>query len=206
MKKKITVLTILIILLMLCLITTVYAWFSESLASNSFELNSGEIKVEVNGSLIDSDETNYILPGQNLVLTNYTLTNSSSIDIELRIKIEYSYVNKNETNETELLTKTYQGLENEELIVSLDSKWVNNQDYWYYGEIITDETNVLHSEQIKPTTTELPLIDDIHYNGEVVGNDYSYINLNQELSIKLTFEVKQAKHLTWQLLGEYQLG
>jgi len=142
----------------------------------------GKVELTWSGEMINSP----VVPGQNLVNTSYTLTNSSNVKTELRVKITITS-SLLETDATDYV------------ILTLGEGWVKNNDYWYYQGLDTEE--IIEDEvtkyKIAPTITSIEVVKSIILDGTKVGNTFSETTFN----VQLMFEAKQSDYVTWEQLG-----
>lgn len=182
MKKRIVILAILSVVVVLLLIQSSYAWFATVDDTDSITLSSGEVNIEaplLENYLIDKE---FIVPGEELLDNNkvYSITNESSIDIELRFKVFVSST----SGDIEITD------DNTNLIISPSNNWVYKNNYWYYE---TEDTSVITSD-----VTEINIFQSLKFNGLYYGNSSKL----QDYTIKFVFQAKQHKFVTWTNIGE----
>lgn len=161
------------------------AWFVAGTEKHQY-LTSGDISYTVSGGF--KDFTNLkILPGDELVDTALTITNSSNIDTQLRVKILFTKYNSSNVSSTEIYDSTSN---NSALEVVMDSAWVRRSDNYYYYQ--GDSHVVLTTD-----TTAIPLISSVKYNGSNTG----IYNSGNAVNVSVVIESKQAYYVTWTQLG-----
>ena len=164
-----------------------FGWFAKAVTVPKGEISSGDLTYILDGELISSDMI--IVPGQELVVTDFALTNTSSIPSQLRMSITYLAYVRTGLNvvETELY---YQGNETDFIIIDLGSNFTRVGNYWYYSEddlvpgpdyVIPENSGLIH------------LFSSVIYDGTLTGIDFA----SQEIYIVFTVEVKQANRVSW---------
>lgn len=184
MKKgnKIILLGGLLLILVGLTISFMVAWLTDTKETEETTFTVGKVELTWSGEMINSP----VVPGQNLVNTSYTLTNSSNVKTELRVKITITS-SLLETDATDYV------------ILTLGEGWVKNNDYWYYQGLDTEE--IIEDEvtkyKIAPTITSIEVVKSIILDGTKVGNTFSETTFN----VQLMFEAKQSDYVTWEQLG-----
>ena len=139
-------------------------------------------------------ETDPVVPGQQLVASNYKLTNASTVDSELRVSVSITYEG------TDLDAEPIDGDALDEglfLNFALANGWELDDEFYYY-EVAEDESVIVAGTQVIDVLTSLVL------DGSKVGNNFR----NAVFTITLTFEAKQADYVIWAQLGSvsFELG
>lgn len=161
------------------------AWFVAGTEKHQY-LTSGEISYTVSGAFRDFSNTK-IFPGDELIDTALSLTNSSNIDTQLRVKILFTKYGSSNISTTEVYDSTSH---NSALEVVMDSAWVMGSDNYYYynGDSYVVQTT---------DTGSIPLISSVKYNG---ANTNIY-NSGNTVNVSVVIESKQAHYVTWTQLG-----
>ncbi len=179
LKIKKSVYLVIILLLGVIGFTTyaVTAWLTDTDTTGPSTFTVGDVEYTWGGALTSSTA---VVPGEELVTTTFTLTNSSTVSSELRFKIT-AVVDYPSAN-TDALDK---------LLITLGSNWVKDGDYYYYK--VGDPADPV----IVAGTQVLNVITNLKLDGSKVGNAYT----GATFSITLMFEAKQAQYVTWTQLG-----
>ncbi len=187
MKKS--KLIILIVSLVVVLSAATYgitsAWLTDTdNASETFTM--GDISYTLSGALIAN--TDPIVPGQDLVGTNFVVTNASTVASQLRIQITYTTV----SGGTPTTGVIYTGLEGGNGIITDISTlaWTYSDNYWYLG--------ITANDTIPVNTTAYTMFTSLEYNGALIGNDYA---TEGGLVITITFQAKQDEYVEWADMG-----
>lgn len=129
-----------------------------------------------------------VVPGENIVATDYTLVNASTIRTELRFKIE-------------IYSDYLDGDGSDYVILTIDDGWVLETDGFYYyrgSDTVVDEDKY----KILPETETITVITGIELDGSKVGNDFS----SSSFTITLVFEAKQSDYVDWDTLGQSNIN
>ncbi|MFA6626947.1 MAG: hypothetical protein WCT17_00245 [Bacilli bacterium] len=178
-KIKKSIYLVIIMLLGVVGLTTyaVSAWLTDTDTTGPHTFLVGDIEYTWSGAKVTDT---YVVPGQELVATAFTLTNASNVDSELRVKVT--------------LTTTYPpAATNAKSLVTmvLGSNWGTEEtDGYYYYEASTDPV-------IAAGTQALVFLSSLKIDGSKVGNDYT----GATFTLTLMFEAKQADYVTWAELG-----
>jgi predicted ribosomally synthesized peptide with SipW-like signal peptide len=197
MKKRMLILTSLIVFLTLCVISKgTYAWFTDVVSYEKiYEI--GDIKYIYSGTLLNTSSEEIVVPGQPLITSeSLYLTNQSKIDSNLRIQIHFSYEDQ---ITHEIVSEIYSGQAgnhiNDFMAIELDSGWIYDEDdsCWHY--------QYDSSYAIPASTTEtgysFNLINAISFDGEKVDNTLSGATFH----LQLIFQAKQLQFVDWQTIG-----
>lgn len=141
----------------------------------------GNLNFEITGSFKDT----LAYPGINLIENAYSIVNKSTIDVNLRIIIKYYLGDSLQELSIDDLVQVYDF--NNNLIWQLEE-----DGFYHYRE----------NDGVITTATTIPLFSNLTLDGYKFGNEYQ----NQKIKIKLIVQAKQAKHVTWQDLGEKLLN
>jgi len=185
LKKKISTIATFIVAGALLAGAGTYAWFTQQESAANLTFTAGEVNYEVEE--VTSSAT--VVPGGYVLEDALQVDNKSTITTNVRFQI----------------TCTVDGLacnvgpENTDQIkITLPSNpaVVENEDGWFYY-LAKDAGDASDDVAIATPSTgdTLTLIPDegLQINGAVVGNDY----MNKAITITITFQAKQADHLTW---------
>ena len=133
MKNKKMIGLFLIVLAALVLITTytISAWLTDTETTGETTFTIGKVVYTWSGSLIEVEENEHIVPGQELVDDPFALTNASTVSSELRFKFTSTI------NAVPEITDA-----REYLLTAFDEDWYYNEsdDYYYYRGDITPVT------------------------------------------------------------------
>lgn len=183
MNRRLFLLSLSMILTLTLLATTIYAYYFDQKDTGSVDLTLGEVSFTWTGSLI----TDFVMPGQELVDTTFTLNNQSTVETELRFSV---------TTSTSLL-----GTVDIEDIFStyvFDSDWVLEVDgYYYYRGLDTDSTSEPGKYKIPTNVLQIPVLSSLQLDGYAIRNEH----VGQTVSITLTFQAKQGPFIDWATLG-----
>jgi hypothetical protein len=187
MKKKVKVLSILVIAVSLATAGAAMAWFSDTAAPVTNVFNAGTIEIILNDSLdgqeFPSDGISNINPGD-FYDKEVSVTSTGSKETYVRVKVTPLWIPR-EGYEGELLS-------NDAVLMNIDTvNWVLGTDGWYYYKyILTAEA---------PDTTKL--LDGITFSGPLMNNDYQ----GATFSLSVQAEASQASHYafisTWGISG-----
>lgn len=189
MKKN--KLIILIVSLVVVLAAATYgitsAWLTAT-DNESETFTMGDVNYTLTGALIAN--TNPIVPGQDLVATDFTVTNASTVTSQLRIQITYTTVSGGLPATGIVYTGTTGG---NGIITDINtSTWYYSDNYWYLG------TGTGPDETIAVNTTAYTMFTSLEYNGALIGNDYEAAT---GLVITITFQAKQDGYVEWADMG-----
>lgn len=168
------------------IVSITFGWLSIFNSSSGGTVSVGSLTYEKSGNFITDDQIIY--PGMELLDSDFTLTNNSTIDSQLRIKIDYTKVTNPGTIQVE--TVSYTDAVDEHLAVVFGTSFSYDNDYWYYNGL---------SGVVPAESGLMSLITSISYNGAFAGLDYS----GQTVDIAVTIEVKQSDNVTWSELTTY---
>jgi len=192
MKKAslfISIFSSILVLASLLMLGITFDWFANVIDLNDGTISVGDLRYSETGAFITDNQI--IQPGQELLDTDITLTNTSPIESQMRVKIAYTKI----TRPVDVLvieTVNYSNVD-DHLAVTFDSTFVYSSDYWYYNA--TDAVITANSGLIE-------IISSIFYDGEVTGIDYS----GQTIYVTVTIEVKQSDNVTWAELASYDFS
>lgn len=184
-KNKIIILSSLIIVMVVALtyvVTNIGAWLTDQKDTGDVTITVGEVSYVLSGNPFSGiGENDFVVPGQNLAKDNdLTIKNNSNVASNLRIKIEFTYDNADAMEYVSLIT--------------LGSDWTSLKGEFYYLENEDEEAGRIEANEF---TSEIDIITHLVLDGAKVGNDFS----NKQFTIKITFQAKQADHLTWEDAG-----
>lgn len=187
MKKS--KLIVLIVSLVVVLAAATYgitsAWLTDT--DNEAEtFTMGDVSYTLSGALIAN--TNPIVPGQDLVGTDFVVTNASTVASQLRIQITYTTV----SGGTPTTGIVYTGATGGDGIITdiSASTWTYSNNYWYLGATADDTIAV--------NTIAYTMFTSLSYNGALIGNDYQAAT---GLTITITFQAKQDGYVEWADMG-----
>lgn len=187
MKKS--KLIVLIVSLVVVLAAATYgitsAWLTDT--DNEAEtFTMGDVSYTLSGALIAN--TNPIVPGQDLVGTDFVVTNASTVASQLRIQITYTTV----SGGTPTTGIVYTGATGGDGIITdiSASTWTYSENYWYLGATADDTIAV--------NTIVYTMFTSLSYNGALIGNDYQAAT---GLTITITFQAKQDGYVKWADMG-----
>ena len=191
MKNKKMIGLFLIVLAALVLITTytISAWLTDTKTTGETTFTIGKVVYTWSGSLIEVEENEHIVPGQELVKEEFILTNASTVSSELRFKFTSTI------NAVPEITDA-----REYLLTAFDEDWYYNasDDYYYYrGDITPVTEDEVVKYKISADNQELSVLTSLKLDGSKVGNEFRLLNL----TIEMVFEAKQSDYVTWQQLG-----
>ena len=185
MKKRglIIIFSLLLLGIITLSVTMIRAWLTDTETTPDVSFTVGDVEFLLQGSFIDDSEV--IVPGQDLVDTTFTLSNNSNVDTELRFSIGIKYDNN------------IDGLDL--AIIDIDaSKWVLEGGYYYYREAgVVDATSEVGKYIIGKDTTGIEVLSSIVLDGSKVDNSFT----GKIFEIVITFEAKQSQYVTWDILG-----
>lgn len=187
MKQKtiiFSVASLVIALISLAMIGISYGWFTHQVTLSSGEIASGDLRYTQTGAFISS--SGVIVPGEELILTDFEVTNNSTITSQLRFIISYTRVT------SPVLTETiyYSGSVDDHISVTKNASFVYASNYWYY---------TASDYEIAAASGLMSVITSLYYDGYKTGIDY----IGVVLTITITIEVKQADNVNWATLATY---
>lgn len=204
MKTKLNILIIsssFLILLSLAIIGFTYGWFVHDTSFPDNTVSVGDLRYVKTGALVD--EASVIVPGENLVVTAFSVDNLSPIASQLRMKITYTRVTSVLGVPTPEANYVYKGATDDHLGVTFTSTFTltdgdptpdeYDDDYWYY---------LSATDVISAASGVIPLISEIYYDGAKTSIDYQ----GQPVSIRIVMEVKQAGSVSWAELATYDFS
>lgn len=179
-KKFIAILALLFLAIAALTANLIVAWLTDTAQTGPTEFKLGHVKFTWDGAV----RQDLVVPGENIVATDYTLVNASTIRTELRFKIEiYSEYLDDDGSDYVILT--------------IDDGWVLETDGFYYyrgSDTVVEEGKY----KIRPETETITVITGIELDGSKVGNDFS----SSSFTITLVFEAKQSDYVDWNTLGQ----
>ena len=182
LKKSI----IILIFAVLIMVSSTFAWVNYVLNLPPGSASVGEIDYTINGNFIAANDPIY--PGKNLVDQGFALNNESTIDTELRLKISYTRIIDSVVTNGVIYTNDV----SDHLIVDFAISFVyGDDDFWYYQ----DQTTFFPEGLVT-------IIDTITYDGDYVSNNYS----EENITISVLIQVKQAENVTWQDLSTHDFS
>lgn len=183
MTKRLVGLTISMLLTLILLATTVYAYYFDRKETGSVDLTLGEVSFTWTGAFV----TDFVMPAQELIDTPFTLNNQSTVETELRFSVVAS---------TSLLGTV--DLEDIFTVYEFDADWVLESDgYYYYRGTNTDSTSEPGKYKIPTNVLQIPVLLSLKLDGYVIRNEY----VGQTVTLSLTFQAKQGPFIDWATLG-----
>ncbi len=196
-----------------------YAWFpsyGEGAGGVLHNFQSGNMGYTLVGDF--ADNTASIEPLQNLVKedTSFYLINNSAIDTQVRVKVSYTYFDA-AGNRLEALSSFVSTSDNgapfvAELATDSDSKtyWQYNDadEYFYYTDTSEAEDGTAATTDVIKGLAEgteqqiIPLFSAMYYSGKNSVLPSKSFAENNTFTVKLSFQAKQAEHVTWKDLGD----
>ncbi len=117
MTKRLFVLSLSMILTLILLGTTIYAYYFDQKETGSVDFTLGEVSFTWSGNLTSG----FVMPSQELIDTTFQLTNTSSVETELRFSIEASTSLLGTVSVNDLFS-----------VYTISSGWVFDNGYYYY--------------------------------------------------------------------------
>lgn len=183
MTKRLWLLVLSMVLTLVLLGTTIYAYYFDQKETGSVELTLGEVSFTWNGSLV----TGFVMPSQELIGTAFSLSNASTVPTELRFSVVVSTTALG-TVDIEDIFSTY----------TFGTGWVLETDgYYYYRGLDTDSTSESGKFKIPTSVLTIPVLISLKLDGFVIRNEHVGANV----SISLTFQAKQGPFINWETLG-----
>ncbi|MCK9536711.1 MAG: hypothetical protein M0R05_03910 [Bacilli bacterium] len=182
-KKLIIVLSILLLAIIGLMTNLIVAWLTDTAKTGPTDFTLGQVSFAWSGAIT----TELVVPGENIVTSEYKLTNSSTIPTELRVKIDIN-------------SAYLAGDGSEYVVLAISDGWVlDNDDYYYYRGIDTVSEGEAPDIKYKiPTTvTTISVLTEVILDGAKVGNVFG----GTEFTITFTFEAKQNDFVDWATLG-----
>lgn len=179
-KKFIAILALLFLAIAALTANLIVAWLTDTAQTGPTEFQLGDVEFTWDGAV----SQDLVVPGENIVATDYTLVNASTIRTELRFKIE--------------IYSEYLGDDGSDyVILTIDGGWdLENDGFYYYrgnGTVFEED-----KYKILPETKTITVITGIELDGSKVGNDFS----SSSFTITLVFEAKQSDYVDWDTLGQ----
>lgn len=183
MTKRLWLLVLSMVLTLVLLGTTIYAYYFDQKETGSVELTLGEVSFTWNGSLV----TGFVMPSQELIGTAFSLSNASTVPTELRFSVVVSTTVLG-TVDIEDIFSTY----------TFGTGWVLETDgYYYYRGLDTDSTSESGKFKIPTSVLTIPVLTSLKLDGSVIRNEH----VGATVSISLTFQAKQGPFINWETLG-----
>lgn len=195
MKKRTIIYNLIFVFLFIgVLIVTqiTYGWVSHIIAFDDNKASAGDLRYTLSGDFIASDSIIY--PGEELVSTQFEITNNSPIVSQMRLKIEYTKVALVSGVPTPSQVNYSESVD-DHLDVTFGSSYTFDETsgFWYYGGM---------SNEISTNSGVISLVTNISYDGNNVSIEYS----NQAININITIQVKQYDNVTWSDLTSYNFS
>ncbi|HOP57664.1 MAG TPA: hypothetical protein PLH02_05960 [Bacillota bacterium] len=175
-----------------------YGWFSFGTIYTTNHVNVGNLEYTLSGAFLNDNSV--VVPGEDLVVDNFSINNESSVSSQLRIKITYTRVTDVGGTPTPEQGYVYKGDSDDHIAVIFMSTFLftdgdatpdeYDDDYWYYGDYATE---------INAESGVIDLISNIHYDGDSTSTEYN----GQTIAVTVLIEVKQADNVTWSELATY---
>ena len=183
MTKRLWLLVLSMVLSLVLLGTTIYAYYFDQKETGSVELTLGEVSFTWNGSLV----TGFVMPSQELIDTAFSLSNASTVPTELRFSVVVSTTELGTVNIEDIFS-TY----------TFATGWVLETDgYYYYRGLDTDSTSEAGKFKIPTSVLTIPVLTSLKLDGSVIRNEH----VGATVSISLTFQAKQGPFINWETLG-----
>lgn len=175
--KKVWIFAGLLLITLVIFTGGIFAWLTDTKATSPTNFTVGDVSYNWTAGAF---KTTNVVPGENVVVTPFNLTNTSNVNSELRIKIEIK--DASDVDATSLVVYT------------LGTGWVlDNLDGYYYYRV---GTPVGTTYPIIPTTN-IDVLSGLSLNGALVGNDY----VGEVFTVSIVFQAKQAEYVVWADLG-----
>lgn len=185
MKKKVALLSVILLGIVALSVVMIRAWLTDSNTTGPINMTVGKVKFTFEGELVETGENEWIVPGQNLVKKAFQLTNESNIGTELRCKIDIKYDND---------------IDGKSLIICDldDNKWILDGEYYYFRDVnIADSLSQTGKYIIPKGNQVIPIFSSIVLDGSLVDNTFS----GKVFTMTIIFEAKQSDYVTWEELG-----
>ena len=182
MKRKAILYILQAVLLMTTAVVVVFAWLVDTKTTNQIVLRSGKVEY----ILVGETETGLVVPGQNLIKTNYVITNNSTVDSQLRIQLTIKLDDEVLAFDDEKIFTT----------IGLGSDFVINEDdnFYYYNDV---------DGVLLPTNkTPITIIETLILDGVYVQNQYS----GKTVKLVIIIQAKQADFVDWQTLIDEEIN
>lgn len=195
MKRKSLILSLaslVLIVTSLIMLGVTYGWGADLVNLGNGTISVGDLRYTQTGSFV-TDGT-IVHPMEELIDTNISIDNQSSIESQLRVKITYTKIT-NPTGDSLVIEEDYVYTDDtsEHISVIFDSAFTYDSGYWYSN----GTTGVLSAN-----SGNLAIISSIIYDGENTNIDY----VGQDVAISVTIEVKQNDNVTWTELVGYDFS
>ena len=176
-KKVIFGLSLVLVALFAIIAGSTFAWLTDKGESDTITYTVGEVDYEIS---VDSTTTEKVVPGD-FIAPTFNIENKSNVETNLRIKLTIEgasgmTIGEEDTNH---------------LILTLNTDWVKDGDYYYFKNKDKDAGSIALDEDISSHISSLVI------NGEKVDNEFATKTIN----IKVLWEVKQAAHVDWNAVG-----
>ena len=200
-KTKLALLVFLLAVVAFAGVKITSAWLTDTNGKDGTEvkLTVGKVDYEM---LLKDNKNNLIVPGDNLI-SAISVTNKSTVKSQFRMKIEYSVKKTTDQTNPEFteLTTLSATSDTDVLVGQITgltyNNTINNEGYWYFGGT-TGEVAAATNESGDALTaiTNFSLL----LNGKVADNSY----VGAIVTIKITFQAKQADKVTWAEITTFQ--
>ena len=194
-NKKIVFLSLGLLLIVTTLVISISAWLTDVDETPDTTFTIGDVEYTIVGDFIADG---IVVPGQELIDGNLSLTNSSTVTSELRVRV--------------IVTRK-EGLADAAVVADLSSilttdgssggnfvfapgweKHLSETNAWYYKP---------SGNPVIPNSGQsITVLSTLKFDGSKVGNSFS----NNVFTIKFIFEAKQAEHVTWSELATYSFS
>lgn len=181
MKRKSILYILQGILLMATAAVVVFAWLVDTKTTNEIVLTSGKVEY----ILVGETETGLVVPGQNLIKTNYVITNNSTVDSQLRIQLTIKLDDEELAFDNEKIFTT----------IGLGNDFIQNEDDFYYY-------NNVDGVLLPTNKTPIIIIETLILDGVYVQNQYS----GKAVKLVITIQAKQADFVDWQTLIDEKIN
>ncbi len=196
-----------------------YAWFVVDLANGQslvHNFTAGDISYTLTGDFVESGKIGLIKPEQELLQSELTLINASTIPTNLRVKVFYTYFVPAEdpslvpegieiVNGYAVIHDCATVGEGAPLTIEYDQEhWEIASDDCFYYTNGTD--SVIPAAEQGGENLSIPLFSKLYYSGaNTVLPTSAFAGDNNEFNIKIVFQAKQANFAEWTDIGTITL-
>lgn len=187
MKRKVTyILGAIAIVLIIAISGVTYAWLTSE-DSWTATYTVGSVRYVIDQA--DIAAGGVVVPGQPIVATPLTATNSSNVLSNVRFTVAATIDGAPATIGTA-------GTEN--IVIAVASGWIKDSasNTWYYGAQDNSATNTVITDDIAAATTTVTLLNSITLGGAGLSNS----SAGKVIIITVILQAKQAQYVTWTTL------
>lgn len=180
-KRTLIILITLAVILLAGIAGATYAWLTDE-KTGAATFTVGDVTYTLTAPQNVED---VVVPGQNVLNSNpATITNASNVTSNIRLAVTISVTNASNNAVTGWTIGTDA---TDHISITMDTGWVFEDGYWYYGTAYNASTAIATSVNTITNMTSIML------NGAVIGNTFS----GYHVTVNLKLQAKQNDYVTW---------